>query len=185
MMIRLTSLEVYNSRFIITEENNKFELYKISDEKTGGISYVKVRNEIERDLDFSDNSATDLQDDMLALFIIEEYRDQVTKRMKDVGYVNTLQGYNSAIFQEFKSYRRTEVDLVEDDIRLVLDEYISSFITYEIEPVMYTFKDFSESVFNILQLENPASSNLIIIELHDITIKNKIGCKIWDYSHKS
>ena len=32
-MIGLTDLEVYNSIFIITEENNKFELYKFSDEK--------------------------------------------------------------------------------------------------------------------------------------------------------
>ena len=32
-MIGLTDLEVYNSIFNITEENNKFELYKFPDEK--------------------------------------------------------------------------------------------------------------------------------------------------------
>ena len=48
-MIGLTDLEVYNSIFNITEENNKFELCKFPDEKAGGITYEKVRDEIERD----------------------------------------------------------------------------------------------------------------------------------------
>ena len=34
-----------------------------------------------------------------------------------------LAGYTSSVFQDFESYLRTEVDLVEDDIKLVLDEY--------------------------------------------------------------
>ena len=38
-MIRLTDLEVYNSIFNISEENNKFELYKFPDEKAGGVTY--------------------------------------------------------------------------------------------------------------------------------------------------
>ena len=50
-MIGLTSLEVYNSVFNITGKNNKFELYKVPDEKSGGISYEKVRGEIEKDSD--------------------------------------------------------------------------------------------------------------------------------------
>ena len=47
-MIGLTDLEVYNFIFNITEENNKFELYKFPSEKRGGITYEKVRHEIER-----------------------------------------------------------------------------------------------------------------------------------------
>ena len=84
-MIGLTDLEVYNSIFNITEQNNKFELYKFPDEKSGGISYIKVRDEIERDLDISDITAADLQDDIIAPNIIEEYKKQVTKRMEDGG----------------------------------------------------------------------------------------------------
>ena len=60
--IGLTDLKVYNSIFNITEENNKFELYKLPDEKAGGVSYEKVRDEIEKDLNISDITATDLQD---------------------------------------------------------------------------------------------------------------------------
>ena len=60
-MIGLVDLEVYNSIFIITEENNKFELYKFPDEKSGGICYIKVRDDIEKDLGISEITATDLQ----------------------------------------------------------------------------------------------------------------------------
>ena len=73
-VIGLTDLELYNSLLNITEENNKFELYKFPDEKAGGVSYAKVKYEIEKDLDISDITATDLQVDILSPNIIEEYR---------------------------------------------------------------------------------------------------------------
>ena len=105
-MIGLTDLEVYNSIFNITE-NNKFELYKVPDEKAGGISYGKIRDEIEKDLDISDITATDLQDDIIAPIIIEEYKEQVTKTMKDEQYMNILSIYTSSVFQDFESFLRT------------------------------------------------------------------------------
>ena len=80
-------------------------------------------------MDIQDITAFDLQDDTIAPIIIEEYREQVTKRMEDVGYMNTLSGYPRPVPQDLESYLRTEIDLVEDDIKLVLDEYISSFFT--------------------------------------------------------
>ena len=80
-MIGLTNLEVYNSIFNITEENNKFELYKFPDEKAGGVTYTKVRDEIEKELDIEYITAADLQDDIKAPIIIEEYKKQVTKKM--------------------------------------------------------------------------------------------------------
>ena len=82
-MIGLTDLEVYNSFFNIAEQNKKFDFYKFSDEKAGGISYTKVRDEIEKDLDISHITAVDLQDNIIGPNIIEEYKEQVTKRMKD------------------------------------------------------------------------------------------------------
>ena len=173
-MVGLTDLEVYNSIFNITEENNKFKLYKFPDEKTGGVTYEKVRDEIEKDLDIEDITAEDLQDDIIAPIIIEEYKKQVTKRMKDDGYMNIVADYVRSVFQDFESYLRTEVDLVEDDIKLVLDEYNSNFITCELDPGIYTFKDISEALFNILQTEYPGSSNVIIIEYDDITEKTKL-----------
>ena len=173
-MIGLVDLEVYNSIFNITEQNNKFQIYKFPDEKAGGVTYEKVRDEIERDLDISDITAADLQDDIIAPIIIEEYKKQVTKRMEDGGYMKTLAGYVSSIFQDFESYLRTEVDLVQGDVKLVLDEYNSSFITYELDPGIYTFKDISEALFNIPQSEYPGPSNVIDIEYDDITMKTKL-----------
>ena len=46
-MIGLTDLEAYNSIFNITEENIKFKLFKFPDEKSGGVSHIKVRDEFE------------------------------------------------------------------------------------------------------------------------------------------
>ena len=173
-MIGLTDLEVYNSIFNITEENNKFELYKFPDEKAGGVTYTKVRDEIEKDLDIEDITAADLQDDIIAPIIIKEYEEQVTKRMNDEQYMNILAFYTSSVFQDFESFLRTQIDLVEDDIKLVLDEYNSSFITCELDPGIYTFKDISEALFNILQSDCPGDCNVIDIEYDDIKMKTKL-----------
>ena len=176
-MIGLTDLEVYNSIFNITEENNKFELYKFPDEKTGGVTYEKVRDEIEKDLDIENITAEDLQDDIIGPLIIKEYEEQVTKRLNDEQYMNILAFYTISVFQDFESFLRTQIDLVEDDIKLVLDEYNSNFITYELEPGIYTFKDISEALFNIIQFEYPGPSNVIDIEYDDITMKTKLDVK--------
>ena len=84
-MIGLISLEVYNSIFNITPTNNNFTLYKFPDEKADGNSYTKVRDEIEKDSDISDITAADIQDDILSPIFMDEYREQVTKRMEDGG----------------------------------------------------------------------------------------------------
>ena len=126
-------------------------------------------------MDVSDITAVDLQDDIIGPIIIKEYREQVTKRMKDDKYMEILARYTTdSVFQDFESYLRTEVDSVEDDIKLVLDEYNSSFITYELGPGIYNFKDISQALFNILQSEYPGPSNVIDIEYDDITMKTKL-----------
>ena len=79
-----------------------------------------------------------------------------------------------SITQDFESYFRTEVDLVENDIRLVLDENNSSFITHELEPSIYTFKHISKSLFNILHPEHPPSSDTIVIGLDDFIRKTEL-----------
>ena len=173
-MIGLTDLEVYNSIFNITEENNKFQLYKFPDEKAVGVTYEKVRDEIEKDLDIEDITAEDLQDDIIGPIIIEEYNEQVTKRMNDEQYMNILAIYTSSVFQDFESFLRAQIDLVEDDIKLVLDEYNSNFITYELEPGIYRYRDIAEAVFYILHSEYPQSNSEILIRVDDITRKTKL-----------
>ena len=60
---------------------------------------------------------------------------------------------------------------------MVLDKHISSFITYKIIPGIYTFNDFSEALFESLQLEFPESSSKTVIEIDDITKKTKLVVK--------
>ena len=87
----------------------------------------KVRDKIEKDCEITDNTAAKLQDEIIAPIIIEKYREKVTKRMKNDGYMRILAIYKSSIFQDSESFLRTVIDLDEDDIRLVLNEYNSSF----------------------------------------------------------
>ena len=81
---------------------------------------------------------------------------------------------SGSVFQDFESFLRTEADLVEDDIKLVLDEYNSSFITYEISPGIYTFEDISEILLTFLQLEYKGDFNKIVIDYDDVTMNTKL-----------
>ena len=63
--------------------------------------------------------------------------------------------------------------MVENDIRLFLDENNSSFNIYEIQPGIYIFKDLSEDLLRNLQREHDGDDNAIEIELDDITMKTK------------
>ena len=94
--------------------------------------------------------------------------------MKDGKYMHFLSDYSTSIFQDFESFLRTEADLVEDDINLVLDGFNSSFITNEVSFGIYTFKDISEVLLNLLQSEYPRPSNVIDIEYDDLTMKTKL-----------
>ena len=72
--------------------------------------------------------------------------------MKDDKYMNIVAGFVSSVFQDFESYLRTEVDSIEDDIKLVLDEYMSSFITYELQRGIYTLKIFPKLFLTFFKL---------------------------------
>ena len=122
-------------------------------------------------MDIEDITAADLQDEIIAPIIIEEYKKQVTKLMKDDKYMNIVAGYVVLCFKISKVISEQKLIWFGDDINLVLEEYSSRFITYELEPGIYTFKDISEALFNILQSDYPDHSNVIDIEYDDITMK--------------
>ena len=88
--------------------------------------------------------------------------------------MNILSNYTSSVFQDFESFFRTQIDLIEDDVKLVLDEYNSSFITSELEPGIHSYREISEALFNILQLEYLSSDIEILITLDDNTRKTKL-----------
>ena len=94
--------------------------------------------------------------------------------MNDEQYMNILAIYTSSVFQDFESFLRTQIDLIKDDIKVILDEYNSSFITFELEPGIYSYKDIAVALFYILQSEYPQSGSEILIRLDDITRKTKL-----------
>ena len=142
-MIGLTSLEVFNCIPNRTEQNNKFKRYTFPVSKIGGVTHEKVREEIEKDLDISDITASDLQHKILGPIFTKQFWE-VSKRLKNDKYMAILAGYTSSILEDFESSLRVEVHLLEDNIRLDIDKYNSSYITDELPPGINTFKDFSE-----------------------------------------
>ena len=91
--------------------------------------------------------------------------------MEDEQYMKYLPFYTSSVFQDLESFLRTQIDLIEDYVKLVLDEYNSSLNSYEIEPGIYSYKEISEALFYILQSEYPQSDSENLIRLDDITKK--------------
>ena len=69
-MIGLTNLEVYNSIFNITEENNKFELYRDTSDKFG---FLELKDDLEEILKIPHITNEHLQDDEIGPRIIDEY----------------------------------------------------------------------------------------------------------------
>ena len=152
----------------------EFELEKFPDSKSGAISNENIGDDTEKNLEITAITATDLQDEVISSIIIEEYRIKVSKRMKIDEYMDIFAGYTRSIFQDFECYLRTEFVLIEDDIRLVLDKYNTSFITYDKQPGIYTFKDVSGVLLRILQPENPGFSNATYFEIDHIIMKSKL-----------
>ena len=109
-MIGLTDLEVYNSVFNITEENNKFEIYRDSSNKFG---FLELKDELEEILNLSHISQQHLQDEIIGPRIIDENYKLSTEKMNTDGYMILLLGYSRSLFRDFESYLGIVVGLDE------------------------------------------------------------------------
>ena len=118
-MIGLVDLEANNSIFNITEENNKFELYRDTYDKFG---FLELKDEIEEILDISHITNEHLDDELLGPQIIDEYIKLSTEKRNSDGYMILLYGYTSFRFPDFESYLRIVIGLDEEDIQLILKE---------------------------------------------------------------
>ena len=170
-MIGLVDLEVYNSIFNITEENNKFELY--IDNFDEFFSYTELKDEIAEILNISAITPYHLQHETIAPLIIKTFQELKLEKTSTDGYYILLMNYFGSPFRDFESYLRLVVGLDEDDIQLILKQYNSNFVTYKISPGIYTFKDISEAIFKIA-----GEKGSLKIEYDDISMKTKL---IFDY----
>ena len=81
-------------------------------------------------------------------------------------------GYTRCRFRDFESYLRNILALDEEDIQLILKEYNSHFITYELTPGIYSIQDISDSIYNF-----SVNNESIKVEYDDISMKTKIILK--------
>ena len=167
-MIGLVNLEIYNSIFNITEENNKIELYRDTSDKFG---FLELKDELEENLDISHNTNEHLDDEVLGPQIIDEFIKLSTEKRNKDGYMILLYGYTRSRFPDFESYLRIVIGLYEEDIQIILKEYNSHFITYELNPGIYSIQDISDSIYTFNVNES------IKVEYDDISMKTKIILK--------
>ena len=165
-MIGLVDLEVYNSIFNITEENNKFELYRDTSDKFG---FLELKDEIEEILDISHITNEHLDDEVLRPQIIDEFTKLSTEKRNSDGYMILLNGYTRSRLRDFEIYLRIVIGLDEKDIQLTLKEYNSHFITYELPPGIYSIQDISDSIYSF-----SVNNESIQAEYDDISMKTKI-----------
>ena len=83
-MLRLIDLEVYKAIFIITGENNVFELY--TDFLQSGVSITELKDKVAEALGLSDITHEELEHEIYGLDIIQTYRKLVTEKSKIDGY---------------------------------------------------------------------------------------------------
>ena len=127
-MLGLTSLEVYNSIFNITEEHKKFELYTDTFDE---FSFEELKNELEELLNISVNTPYPLQHENIGPRIIEAYKKLRSEKSSTDGYIILLMGYARSPLRDFESYLRIVVNLDEEDIQLILRQYKSNIVAYE------------------------------------------------------
>ena len=159
-MIALTNLEVYNSIFNITEENNKFELYRDTSDKFG---FFELKDELEEIPNISHITDEHLHDEILGPRIIDEFIKLSTEKKNTDGYMIILLGYARSLFRDFESYLRIVVDLSEEDIQLFLKEYNSHFITYKLTPGIYSIQDISDTIHTFSGQRRPYKLNMMIL----------------------
>ena len=168
-MLGLTDLEVYNSIFNITEKNNKFEIYRDISNKFG---FLELKDKLEEILNIPHITTKHLDDEILGPRIINEYIKLSIEEKNRDGYMILLVGYSASPFRDFESYLRLVVGLDEVDIRLILKEYNSHFITYELTPGIYTIQDISDAIKTI-----SGHQETIQLEYDDISMRATIVLK--------
>ena len=143
-MLGLIGLEVYNSIFNITKENNKFELYTDTFDE---FSFEELKDEVQEIPNIPEITDNYLEDETLASRIAETYWKLRNHKTSHDGYSILLMGFARSPFRDFESYLRIIVGLEEDNIQLILKQNNEKFITYELDPGNYTIEDLKKAVY--------------------------------------
>ena len=165
-MFLIKSLEAYNSIFSIAEENNNLVHYTYTFDV---FSFTEFEDELEGFLKISDNTPYHLQHEKIGLRIIKAYKKSRSEKSSTDGYIILLSGYAGSPFRDFESYFKIVVELVEDDIQLIFEQYNSNYVTYEIVPGFCSNQDISEAVRTMGDHEGTLKT-----EYDDINIKTKL-----------
>ena len=116
-MLGLIDLEVYNSVFNITKENNKCELYTDTFDE---FSFTELKDELEKLLNIPNITDEHLKHEIAAPRIIEAYNKLRLQKSSTDEYFILLKYYARSPFRDFESFLRMIGDLDEDDIQLIL-----------------------------------------------------------------
>ena len=165
-MLGLIDLEVYNSVFNITKENNKFELYT---DTFDDFSFEELKDEVEEILNIPEITDDHSEDETLAPRIAETYWKLRLHKTSHDGYIILLMGYARSPFRDFESYLRIVVGLEEDNIQLILKQYNEKFVTFELDPGNYTIEDLKKAVYPLGDHEGT-----LHIEYDDLNKKVKL-----------
>ena len=158
-MLGLIDLEVYNSIFNITKENNKFELYTDNFDE---VSFGEIQDEVEEILNIPNITDDHLEDETLAPQIAKTYWELRSEKSSTDGYNILLIDYAGTLFRDFESYLRFHVGLDEDNIQLILKQYNEKFITYELDPGNYTIEDLQKVFILSTIMKEPYKLNMMI-----------------------
>ena len=165
-MLGLIDLEVYNSIFNITKENNKFELYTDTFDE---FSFEELKDEVEEILNIPEITDNHLEDESLGPCIAETYSKLRLDKTSHDGYIILLMGYAKSPFRDFEIYLRIFVGLEDDNIRLILKQYNEKFNTYELDPGNYNIEDLRKAVYPLGDHEGTLQ-----IEYDDLNKKVKL-----------
>ena len=89
-MLGIIDLEVYNSNFNITKENNKFDLYTDTFDE---FLFLEIKDEIEEILNIPNITDSHLEDERLTPLIIDTYQKLRSDKSSHDGYIILLMGY--------------------------------------------------------------------------------------------
>ena len=102
-MIGVLNLQVYNSIFNITEQNNKSELYT---DFFNEFSFVELKDELGKIFDIEDVTPKNRTDEKTGPPIIKFYKKLRSEKSSTGAYLVLLTTYARSSFRNFKNYPR-------------------------------------------------------------------------------